>query len=68
MLVGMWEKFSWAIACLVLAMMGRIPTQVTAMGMIDLILGLLFVVAWEKTSSSKMTVYSAEPKNTAPKP
>jgi hypothetical protein len=52
MVVGMWEKFSWAVACLVLAMMGRIPSQVTAMGMIDLVLGILFVIAWTRTRSS----------------
>lgn len=43
------EKLSFGGAAAVLMAMGRIPTPVFALGMLDLALGALFVVAWLKT-------------------
>lgn len=43
------EKLSFGAAAAVLMAMGRIPTPVFALGMLDLALGALFVVAWLKT-------------------
>lgn len=43
------EKLSFGGAAIVLMAMGRIPAAVLAMGLIDLALGALFVVAWLKT-------------------
>ncbi len=43
------EKLSFGGAAAVLMAMGRIPTPVFALGMLDLLLGALFVVAWLKT-------------------
>ena len=43
------EKLSFGGAAVVLMAMGRIPTPVFALGMVDLALGALFVVAWLKT-------------------
>jgi hypothetical protein len=49
MVVGMWEKFSAVGAVLALGFTGRIPSQVASGIIFDLILGVLFVVAWMKT-------------------
>lgn len=49
MFVAMWEKFSAVGAVLALGFMGRIPSQVASGIIFDLILGVLFVVAWVKT-------------------
>ncbi|HRN54048.1 MAG TPA: hypothetical protein PK788_11160 [Gemmatimonadaceae bacterium] len=43
------EKLSFGAAAAVLMAMGRIPTPVFALGLVDLALGALFVVAWLKT-------------------
>lgn len=43
------EKLSFGAAAAVLMAIGRIPTPVFALGMLDLALGALFVVAWLKT-------------------
>lgn len=43
------EKLSFGGAAAVLMAMGRIPAAVLVMGLIDLALGALFVVAWLKT-------------------
>lgn len=44
------EKLSFGGAAVVLMAAGRIPTPVFALGMVDLALGALFVVAWLKTA------------------
>ena len=43
------EKLSFGGAAAVLMALGRIPTPVFALGMLDLLLGALFVAAWLKT-------------------
>lgn len=43
------EKLSFGGATIVLAALGRIPTAVLVFGLIDLLLGALFVLAWFKT-------------------
>lgn len=47
------EKFSFAIATAVLFTTGRLEAQMFAAGMIDLMLGILFVVSWLKTSETR---------------
>ncbi|MDQ4120130.1 MAG: hypothetical protein M3209_01520 [Acidobacteriota bacterium] len=49
MIPAMIEKFSFAIAAVVLLAQNRIPLQMFGAAMIDLILGALFVVAFLKT-------------------
>lgn len=43
------EKLSFGGAAVVLMAMGRVPAPVFALGMLDLALGALFVVAWLRT-------------------
>lgn len=45
------EKLSFGGAAVVLMAMDRIPTAVFVMGLLDLTLGALFVLAWMKTPS-----------------
>lgn len=47
--VAMLEKFSFPAACLLLQSKGRVPQAVVNMSLVDLLLGVLFVVAWLKT-------------------
>lgn len=49
MIAAMIEKFSYVIAVLVLYGQGRIAVAILVTGMIDLILGTLFAVAFKKT-------------------
>jgi hypothetical protein len=51
MWVAMWEKFSAVIAVLILGFKGRISSQVASGIIFDLILGVLFVMAWLKTKN-----------------
>ena len=51
MIACMLEKFPFPIACMLLYAHGRIAPQVLASSMVDLLLGVLFVVAYLKTSS-----------------
>ena len=44
------EKYTWAVATLLLYNQGRIAGAVLVTGLIDLILGTLFVVAFKKTN------------------
>mgnify|MGYP001557582284 CR=1 FL=1 len=46
------EKLSFAIAAVILQSEGRIPLPMFAGGMIDLLLGILFVVSYFKLSGS----------------
>lgn len=50
MLPSMIEKLSFAIACFLLQLSRHIPPQMFAAGMIDLVLGILFVTAYLKTA------------------
>lgn len=43
------EKLSFGAAAVALMALGRIPTPVFALGLVDLALGALFVVAWVRT-------------------
>lgn len=43
------EKFSFGIAAAALFATGRLDPQMFAAGMIDTVLGLLFIVSWFKT-------------------
>ncbi len=43
------EKLSFGGAAVVLMLLGRIPTPVFALGLVDLALGALFVAAWLRT-------------------
>lgn len=52
MLAAMIEKFSFAIACIVLLLQNRIPMEMFGAGMIDLTLGVLFIIAFIKTPNS----------------
>ena len=52
MIPSMVEKFSFAIACSILFNAHRIPNQMFAASMIDLLFGILFVAAYIRTSSS----------------
>lgn len=52
MIAAMIEKFSFVIAALVLLMQNRIPMPMFGAAMIDLVLGVLFVVAFLKTESN----------------
>ena len=51
MIPSILEKASFAIAVLVLFFQHRIPPIILAAGMIDLIFGLLFILAYFKTST-----------------
>ena len=53
MIAAMIEKFSFVIAAVVLLMQNRIPLQMFGAAMIDLILGILFVVAFLKTEQKE---------------
>lgn len=55
MIACMLEKFPFPIACTLLYMHGRIATQVLASSMVDLLLGVLFVVAYIRTGSQATT-------------
>ena len=46
------EKFSFGIAVIMLQLQNRIPLPMFAGGMIDLLLGLLFIVSWFKLSKT----------------
>src|SRR5262245_59080111 len=45
MLPGVFEKFSFAFAAIVLFMQHRMPALLFAVGMIDLTLGVLFIIS-----------------------
>ena len=46
------EKFSFAIPAAILFAAGRLDAQMFAAGMIDAVLGLLFVLCWFKTPAA----------------
>lgn len=49
MLPSILEKASFGIAAIVLYLLGRLPAFTLGFGLVDLLLGLLFVVAYAKT-------------------
>jgi hypothetical protein len=53
MIPSMVEKFSFAIAVAILVFKNRAPASVAAFAGIDLILGILFVIAYLKTASRR---------------
>jgi hypothetical protein len=53
MVVGMWEKFSYGVACVVLLMNHRVPSSVGFFCLVDVVLGVLFVAAWFRTAETK---------------
>src|SRR5580692_2869288 len=53
MIPSMLEKFSFAIAVAILVFKNRAPASVAAFAGIDLILGILFVIAYLKTTSPR---------------
>jgi hypothetical protein len=50
MIVSVLEKFPFGIAAIILFAQNRIAEQVLAGGLIDLVLGALFVAAWWRTA------------------
>jgi hypothetical protein len=49
MLAGIVEKFSYAVAIFVLALQNRIAAPLVLTGAMDLLFGILFVMAWLRT-------------------
>ena len=56
MLASVVEKFSFGIACLVLFLQGRLAGMMFAAGIIDLLLGVLFIVSYIKTANTDIEV------------
>jgi hypothetical protein len=54
MIPAMIEKFSFVIAAFVLLLQNRIATPLVAGAAIDLVLGILFVIAYFKTESAEV--------------
>jgi hypothetical protein len=50
MLPSILEKFTFGPAVVVLYMQGRVSLSVLAAGLIDMVLGVLFVLAWRRTA------------------
>ena len=49
MIPAIFEKFSFAVATAILFFQGRLSTEMFGAGMIDLTLGILFIIAYFKT-------------------
>jgi len=49
------EKFPYAIACSILLWKGRVPAIVAAGGAVDLLLGILFVIAYVRLKPTAAT-------------
>lgn len=52
MIPCMIEKFSFTIACSILYSSNRIPQQMLGASLVDMVLGILFVIAFIKTAES----------------
>lgn len=52
MLAGVAEKFSFGIACFVLLALGRVGPELAVFGGIDLLLGILFIIAYRVTGNA----------------
>jgi hypothetical protein len=55
MVVAMWEKFSYVVACIMLLRNHRVPATTALFCFLDFVLGVLFVFAWFRTPSSPRT-------------
>jgi hypothetical protein len=55
MLPAMFEKFSFGIAAVLLFLQNRLPAMMLGAGILDLILGAAFVIAFLKTKASRTT-------------
>jgi hypothetical protein len=53
MIPSMVEKFAFAIAIGVLFLKDRVPVRLVGFGGVDLVLGILFVVAWLRTATPR---------------
>ncbi len=62
MLPSMVEKFSFAIAVAILLSKNRAPASVVAFAGIDLILGILFVIAFLRTGGPRSSPLPKEPR------
>ena len=49
------EKLSFAAATVALYAAGRIPVMILGAGLVDLLLGLLFLIAWQTSGASART-------------
>jgi hypothetical protein len=49
MIAAIFEKATWGLATIVLFLLGRLNTQMLGAGLIDLVLGSLFVVSYTLT-------------------
>jgi hypothetical protein len=56
MLLSAIAKYSFAAPCLLLYLQGRLGLLTFGMGLADLILGTLFVIAWVKTGKTEIEV------------
>jgi hypothetical protein len=56
MLPSVVEKFSYGLACLALYLQGRLSPVILGAGMIDLLLGVLFIVSYVKTGKTEIEV------------
>lgn len=56
MLPSVAEKFAYGIPCLVLYLQGRLSPVILGAGMIDLLLGVLFIVSYIKTGKTEIEV------------
>jgi hypothetical protein len=59
--VAILEKLAFGVPALVLFLQGRVETAVLAFGLVDLVLGALFLLAWRRTPA-------LAPVRTAPTP
>lgn len=53
MIPAVLEKASFGIASIILFLLGRVPSLMLGFGIVDMILGALFVVAYFKTPASR---------------
>ena len=53
MLAGVVEKFGFGIAAVVLFLQKRLAATMLGFGIVDLVLGVLFIVAWRKTAAGE---------------
>ena len=59
MLAGILEKASFGFATIALFLEERLPVQMLVFGLIDLVLGALFVVAWWKVRNNHSLINAA---------
>lgn len=54
MLVSVWEKYSYVVACAILLLNRRIQPASAIFASIDFVLGTLFVAAWLRTAPARL--------------